>query len=425
MASRRVLTRLLVSIYLVAMMSACGIKLPQFNLPTAATGTPSQPVQVVSLTQIGNSLSVRLRNPNPDVGLIRSPFELAMIDQAGAVLATQGQGGLPGAVVNTIYQLPPGGEYGLEADVPPGKTVASVELTVLGQWLKWDTVDPPVVTVTDATVLPDTGYFGPSATGRLTLDKDGPVNVVIIAFVKTSAGTVVSDVRMECMQAGQRRTFQTESIADARGPYSLDRIVAYPTAVKGAGPQFDPNCSSAPTSAPIASAPRTTSTAPLPSATPTATTQPSPERFRVPGTRYAFPGVYSAYAPASERPANVTFDYRFHDLFNLAWSDWGPNGAAGTGDETIQTTCTPSCAEGPQYKNPIFIRAANPQPPPADTGCPADVLFYTDVVITYTNTVPPTEEPNMGFETDRDLQWTTDNGMTAAHYSARKPYCSS
>ena len=277
---------LVIGIGILAMLlSSCGLKLPDhidlptINPPTAETADPAHEVEVVSFTQVGNSLSVRLRNPNPDVGLVRSPFELAMIDQAGAVIATEGQGGVPGASINTIYQLPPGGEYGLDIlGVPNGRTVASVELTVLGSWFKWDTVNPPLVTVTGENILPDPGYSGPSVTGRLTLDKDGPLNVVVGAFVKTSAGTVVSDVRVECMQTGQRRTFQTSSIADTRGPYSLDRIVAYPTAVKNAGPKFDPNCSSAPASAPppVASVPRTTPPTPSPQSPPVPSSSPPP-----------------------------------------------------------------------------------------------------------------------------------------------------
>jgi hypothetical protein len=229
---------------LMALTSACGLKLPsQLNQPTAPTATnPSQQVEVVNFTQVGNSLNVRLRNPNPDVGLLRSPFELAMMDKAGAVLATEGQGGLPGTVATTIYQLPPGGEYGLDVDVPSGKTVASVQLTVLGEWLQWDTVNPPQVALADETVLADPGYSGPSVTGLLTLDRDGPLNVVIIAFVKTSAGTVVSRLNVDCVRTGQQRAFQTKSFADARGPYKLDKIVGYTTSVKGAGPQYSPHC---------------------------------------------------------------------------------------------------------------------------------------------------------------------------------------
>ena len=243
-------------------ISSCGLKLPdQFAFPTGArTANPAHQIEV-SFTQVGSSLSVRLRNPNPDVGLVRSAFEMALIDHTGAVIATEGQGGLPGAPANTIYQLPPGGEYGLDnVTVPKGKTVASVELTVLGQWFVWDALDPPVVTITDATVNPDTGYSGPSVTGRIALDNGGPLNVVVMAFVQTSAGTVVSRVVVECAEAGQGRAFETKSFSfDARGPYRLDKVIAYPTAVEGAGPEFTPNCSSAAGSAPpVVSGPRAT-----------------------------------------------------------------------------------------------------------------------------------------------------------------------
>jgi hypothetical protein len=58
------------------------------------------------------------------------------------------------------------------------------------------------------------------------------------------------------------------------------------------------------------------------------------------------------------------------------------------------------------------------------TGCPADVLFYTDVVVTYPASVPPHDSPSLACGVP-DLEWTTDDGLTAAHYSARKPFCQS
>jgi serine/threonine protein kinase len=214
------------------------------NPSPAATATGYPKNVEVSFIQIGADLEVRFRNPNQDVGLVRSPFELALLDDTGVIISTEGLGGLPGAPVNTIYQLPPGGEFGLSGvDVPPGKTVASVELTVIGRWLQWGTVNPPLVAVTDAALLPDPGYSGPDTTGRITLDKGGPLNVVIKAFVKTPRGTVVSDVTLDCVQTGQRRSFETSSFTDVRGPYELESIVAYTTSVEGAGPQYTPsNC---------------------------------------------------------------------------------------------------------------------------------------------------------------------------------------
>ena len=213
----------------------------------APGGTPPDAGRTaeVSFTQVGYSLNVRLRNPYSDVGLVRSPFELALLDDAGAVLAIAGQSGMPGSAVSTIYQLPPGGEFGIDLSAPKDKTVASVELTVLGEWLPWDTVNPPTVSLTDAAVVTDTGYSGPSVTGRLVLDGDEPLNVVVIAFVKTAVGTVVSRVTMECVAAGQSRAFETSNSDDARGPYELESIVAYPTSVPGVEPpppDYQPTC---------------------------------------------------------------------------------------------------------------------------------------------------------------------------------------
>ena len=151
---------------------------------------------------------------------------------------------MPGSAISTIYQLPPNGEFGLTLDVPPGRKVSSVELTITGEWLQWDTVDAPTLAVSEAAVMPDSGspYSGPSITGRVTLDRDGPFNVVVTAFVKTPVGTVISDVSVDCMRSGQRRAFETKSFDDVRGPYELQSINAYPTSIKGAGPQYTPTC---------------------------------------------------------------------------------------------------------------------------------------------------------------------------------------
>lgn len=260
----------------VAFTSACGVDLGTMfgQSPSATAVDGTFPVQVVGFTQVGNSLSVRLHNPSSEVGLIRSPFELALIDRAGAVIATEGQGGLPGTVVNTIYQLPPGGEYGLDdISVPGGRTVASVELTILGKWFKWSTVHASTVSTSDVALSPDDGYSGPSATGRLTLDGGAPANVIVLAFVNTPAGTVVSRVLADCVQSGQRRTFQTRTISDVRGPYVLDRVVAYATSVKDAGPQYDPGCAGASAQQPP---PATSVPTRASSTSPASTTSPTP-----------------------------------------------------------------------------------------------------------------------------------------------------
>jgi hypothetical protein len=137
-----------------------------------------------------------------------------------------------------------------------------------------------------------------------------------------------------------------------------------------------------------------------------------------PPTQYAMPGYYILrLSPIDEaRPAGFNWEYRFHFFRNLRWSSWGPDGAQGAGTEFVQTSCDPDCASGPSFTNPVQIRASNPQAPAPITGCPADVRYYTDVVIVYPTTAPPQFEA-------RDLQWTSENGRPAAHYIAHQPFC--
>ena len=125
-----------------------------------ADSSDRQNVQVIGFTQIGDDVSVRLHNPNTDAGLVRSPYEMTLLDQSGAIIATQGQGGLPGAYVNTIYQLPPDSDYGLRMTAPQGKTVASVELVTRGAWLDWNTMNSPSVTVTSPTIQDQSSTYG-------------------------------------------------------------------------------------------------------------------------------------------------------------------------------------------------------------------------------------------------------------------------
>ncbi|CAM3722053.1 hypothetical protein [Smaragdicoccus niigatensis] len=203
---------------------------------------PPTPVEIVSYTQIDEHLSVRLRNPNSDVGLVRSPFELTMIDESGGIIGVAGQGGLAGAPINTIYQLPPKGDFGLDVDVPKGSVVKNVKLTVLGTWFDWDIVGAAKVTVSDQSVRPDPGFSGPTVTGRIAIDKPGPFNIRVIAFVKTPQGVVVSSNWVDCVKQGDDRAFETQSFGSVRGPYELDGVVAYQSAVPDVGPQYVPTC---------------------------------------------------------------------------------------------------------------------------------------------------------------------------------------
>lgn len=156
--------------------------------------------------------------------------------------------------------------------------------------------------------------------------------------------------------------------------------------------------------------------------TPTSS-RPSPAIFVVPGTRYAFPAHYDESDPIRERPTNLRLTVRFYQLTNLTWTAWGSDGADGSGIEFTQTDCDPSCTEGTHYRVPVRIHAFNPQPPPSDSGCPADVadvLFYSEIVLTYLPTIAASAPRN---PSGKDFQDTTDNGLPAVHYWNRVPYC--
>lgn len=201
-----------------------------------ASAAPSgqQAVQVVRFTQIGNQVSVRLHNPNADAGLIRSPYELTLLDESGAIIATQGQAGLPGTYVNTVYHLPPNSDYGLEMIAPQGNTVASVEVTTRGDWLDWSSVNSPSVAVTNPMIQDQASAYGPTTTGRITLDKGVPSDVLVMGFINTEKGAVVTHVMVDCVKAGQPRAFEVGSFMEVGGPFEIDKVVAYPMEVEGA-----------------------------------------------------------------------------------------------------------------------------------------------------------------------------------------------
>jgi hypothetical protein len=196
---------------------------------------------VLGIAQTGSELTVRLRNPNEDVGLVRSGFELAILDAAGSIIAVEGTSGLPGAPCCTIYQLPPGGEFALVVSVFEAE-VASVELTTLGDWEAWSELDPAIATVSDASVQADAGFGGPVVTGRVAVDQPGPFNMWVGAYVETPAGVVVATGFAECVTDAGARAFEVQNFGDVRGPYTLLQVIAYPTTVEGAGDSFTPQC---------------------------------------------------------------------------------------------------------------------------------------------------------------------------------------
>jgi hypothetical protein len=141
-------------------------------------------------------------------------------------------------------------------------------------------------------------------------------------------------------------------------------------------------------------------------------------------TRYALAACYHATAsPITAQPSGVAFYCRFQALNNLQWSQWGPGGAVATGTEFLQTNCDPTCAGGQTFQNPIIVRASNPQPAPPEAGCPADVLFFTDITISYPGSAPPTGSRAFSADSIDGASFITDNGLPAIHYPNHEPFC--
>lgn len=203
--------------------------------PTATPPPPPMDVEVLGIAQAGTELTIRLKNPNADVGLVRSPFEMAILDADGTILAVKGTEGVEGALCCTIYQLPPLAEYAMTQPLFEGQA-ASVELTVLGDWVTWSDLEPSTVTVSGAAVQPDRGFSGPVVIGRLEIDHAGPLNVYVAALVETPQGIFAATDVVDCVKAGPARAFEVTSFAEARGPYTLLEVQAYATRV---GPTSD------------------------------------------------------------------------------------------------------------------------------------------------------------------------------------------
>jgi hypothetical protein len=94
-------------------------------------------------------------------------------------------------------------------------------------------------------------------------------------------------------------------------------------------------------------------------------------------------------------------------LTDLKWTGFGPEGADGTGTYSYQV-CDPNCAAGHRVFFPAVVHADEPQPQAPGAGCPADTMFFNNLVIAYPNEVPGADggAPNMRFR-----------GMPATLYS--------
>jgi serine/threonine protein kinase, bacterial len=108
---------------------------------------------------------------------------------------------------------------------------------------------------------------------------------------------------------------------------------------------------------------------------------------------------------------------------NLTWTSWGPTSADGTGIEVLQN-CTPVCASGQIWRNPVEVHFSDPEPPPADSGCPSDTRFYTQLIVAYPTTPAPPEAalPSSAAYQGHPV-YMQYNGMPAYRWNSLTPRC--
>ncbi len=108
--------------------------------------------------------------------------------------------------------------------------------------------------------------------------------------------------------------------------------------------------------------------------------------------RYALPGCYQTDSPPLERPAVLPFQTcadGSQRLEAMSWSSWGQAGAQGTGTFSFKV-CEPTCAQGHRAQYGVTVSAFNPAPAPYNSGCPTDVMFYSEMIVAFPAT-PPTD----------------------------------
>ena len=211
--------------------------------PVRTTRWKPLPVEVLRFHQIGRTVFVEIYNPNTDVALVRAGFELAILSDYGTLTVAGGEGVI-GDACCTIYNLPAGGRYVLQAILPGlSAPAASVELTVHGQWEREGAISKATVTVTNVSLQIESD--SPTITGRVAVDDEGPIDPVVVAMIegRGEAFSAVVGVPVECIGGGRARVFELTGDTGLPPDPELGDVYAYPTTVTGAGdPEIPPNC---------------------------------------------------------------------------------------------------------------------------------------------------------------------------------------
>lgn len=386
-------------IALVSLAASCGLHTPsQINLPTELSG--AEPHTLDSATKATQEfLDRRAAGDYAGAWLMYNRQVQSGISQTDYVTYSK-------ACTSSLTKLP----VTATGERMDGDGRALVRVKPLGFSIEWVAVY-------------EDGHWRIAPSDDFVAELGKPVADIIAS--ETAAGSCANanpDRFTTPTQGRPPANLQTPSTTTPPDERQLPPGYCFNPAFKPADPNQDPGT---PMTVPCADAPTPgAGNEPQPYVPSAITTAPmSPNGFVVPGTRYAFPAEYSSTTPAAEQPGSIAFSHRFHSLYDMTWTAWGSAGARGTGTEFVQTDCTPSCADGGKFTNPIQVVASNPQAASPDTGCPTNVPFYTDIVIAYPTSVPP-RGPSMWTENEAyDLQWTVSDGMMAAHYQARKPTC--
>ena len=210
---------------------------PESPTPSPAAG-PQALAPEVTINHLGDTLMVRIDNPNESVGLIRAAFDLTLLAEDGAVIDTIASArGVPGAACCTIYHLPPGGVYGLTYRMSPdARRIHAVELEVIDEWVAWSPIDAPAVELLDVSVNTD-NLDGPRLTGWAAVPSaatEGPFNVWVVGIIDSPTGLIVASGPIECVRTPEPRAFDIDPFAiQAQGPYQVLEASAYTTTVPG------------------------------------------------------------------------------------------------------------------------------------------------------------------------------------------------
>lgn len=124
----------------------------------------------------------------------------------------------------------------------------------------------------------------------------------------------------------------------------------------------------------------------------------------------AIPGCYNSSVPPADRPTKLNLvgcASTAVALQDMSWSSWGPDGADGTGSAVFKI-CQPTCANGYQLTDQVIVHAWNPQPPRANSDCPAGLRVSADLIVAFPKGAPP--------PTAQELN-TQYQGLPAAHYT--------